>query len=209
MPQTQAHSQTAPKLQQLQKPQSQSVPVWVTSTTNSESESESPVRVQALTAIAEISHTFDTLRKTFPFPAGPLERNPHLSALRLTYDVQNSVVHAYKNALYELLTKLDAVEGYVSKAVRDTRKELVVKIERELGELEKKAMKALGVGEAEGKVEEKIKEMMDEEEVKKAVVEDTDMEDRRSVAPTEASELLHWKASIWRFASPLNHKLNL
>jgi len=144
--------------------------------------------MQAVTAIAEISRTFDTLRKTFSFPAGPLERNLHSSTLRLAYNAQNSVVHAYENALSELLTKLDAVESCGFKAVRDARKELVVKIERELGELEKKAMEALGVGEAEGKVEEKVKETMDEEDVEKAVVEDVDMGDRPSIAPAETSE---------------------
>ena len=116
---------------------------------------------------------FDTLCKTFTFPAGPLERNPHSSTPHLAYNAQNSVVHAYENALSELLTKLDAVESHGFKAVRDARKELVVQIERELGELEKQVFQALGVGEGEVKVEEK----MDEEQVEKAVVMDVHMED--------------------------------
>ena len=62
-------------------------------------------------------------------------------------------MHAYENALSELLTKPDVVKSDSSKAVRDARKELVVQIERVLVELEKKVMKALGVGEEEGKVE--------------------------------------------------------
>ena len=105
-------------------------------------------------------------------------------------------MHAYENALSGLLTKLDAVESYGSKAVRDTRKELVVQIERELVELEKKVMKALGVGEEEEKVEEKVGELIDEA-VEKAVVEDVQMEDCPSVAPTEAPEdarLPRWEA---------------
>ena len=114
---------------------------------------------------------FDTLCKAFTFPAGPLERDPHSSTLHLAYNAQNSAVHAYGNALSELLTKLDAVESHGYKAVGDA-KELVVQIERELGELEK-VFQALGVGEDEEKVEEK----MDEEQVETAVVEEILMED--------------------------------
>lgn len=45
----------------------------------------------------------------------------------------------------ELLTKLDSVESYGFKAVRDARKELVVQIERKLVELE--VIRVLGEGE--------------------------------------------------------------
>ena len=112
-------------------------------------DSDSPKRMQALTRIAEVSHTFDALRKTSTFPAG--------------YNVQNPVVHAQENALSELLTMLDAVEIYGFKTVREARKVLV-------GELEK-VVQALG-----------------ELRSKKAVVEDIQMEDRSSVARTDASE---------------------
>ena len=116
------------------------------------------------------SHTLlDTPRGTFTFQAGPLKRDPNSSTLRLPYKPQNSVVYAYENALSESLTKLGAVESYESKAVRDVRKELVVQIEGELVELEKKVMEVPGVGEEE--VEEKVGELNDEE-VEKAVVED-------------------------------------
>ena len=86
-------------------------------------------------------------------------------------------MHAYENALSELLTKLDAVESHGFKAVRDARKELVVQIERELGELEKKVIQALEVGEEEGKVYEKVEEAMGEGQVGEAVVGDVHMED--------------------------------
>jgi len=138
--------------------------------------------MQALTTVAEISHIFDMLRKTFTFPAGPLERDPHSSTPHLAYNAQNSVVYAYENALSELLTKLDGVESHGFKSVRDARKELVVKIERELGELEKKVIQALGVG------EEKGEETKGEERVEKAVVEDVHMGGRPSVAPAEVSK---------------------
>ena len=59
-------------------------------------------------------------------------------------------MYTYENALSELLTQLDAVESYGSKAVRDARKGLAVQIERELGELEKKVTQALGVVEGRG-----------------------------------------------------------
>ena len=58
-------------------------------------------------------------------------------------------------------------------------------IEIALGEPEE-VMKALGVGEEEEKVEEKVGETMGEEEVEKAAVEDVHMEDRPSA---EASEV--------------------
>ena len=45
---------------------------------------------------------------------------------------------------------MDVVESYGFKAVRDARKELVVQIERELWELEKKVTQALGVVEGRG-----------------------------------------------------------
>ena len=65
----------------------------------------------------------------------------------------------YENTLS---TKLEAVESCGFKAVRDARKELVVQIEKELVELEKKVIQALGVGEQEEKAE-KVGELMDEE----------------------------------------------
>jgi len=143
--------------------------------------------MQALTTVAEISHIFDMLRKTFTFPAGPLERDPHSSIPHLAYNAQNSVVYAYENALSELLTKLDAVESHGFKSVRDARKELVVQIEKELGELEQKVVQALGVGEEKGE-EGKGEETKGEEQVERAVLEDVDMGGRPSVAPAGVSE---------------------
>jgi hypothetical protein len=186
-PQTQGHPRP---VHTLQKPQSESVRVPITSHSPADvdSDSDSPKRTQALTAIAEIAHIFDTLRRTFTFPPGPLERDPHSSAPRLAYSAQNSVVHAYENALSELLTKLDAVESFGFKAVRDARKELVVNIERELEELERKVVTALGVGEEEKKIEGKVEETMDEEEIEKSIVEveDVHMEDHPTTTPTKA-----------------------
>ena len=109
--------------------------------------------------IAEIPHTFDTLRNTFTFLAGPLERNTHSPTPRLAHNTQNSVVDAYENALSELLTKWDAVESFGFRVVRDARKELVVKIEKELEELEKKVMAALRIAEVDEKVEKPVVRM--------------------------------------------------
>ena len=82
-----------------------------------------PKRTQVFTTIAEISHPFDTLCKTTTFPAHLLDRDPYSSILRLAYNSQNStVVHAYENALSELLTNLDAVESYGFKDIRDAKK---------------------------------------------------------------------------------------
>jgi len=90
-----------------------SVGVQVTCPTNSDSESDSHGPMQALTTVAEISHTLDTLHKIVIFPAGPLERDPHSSTPHLAYNAQNNVVYAYENALAELLTKLDGVEPWI------------------------------------------------------------------------------------------------
>jgi len=122
-------------------------------------------------------------RKTFTFPAGPLERDPHSSTPHLAYNAQNSVVHPYENALIELLTKLDGVESHGIKTVRDSRKELVVQIERELEELQKKVILVLGVGEEEGKVEGKVEETMGDD-----LREDVCTGDHPSVPPAGVSE---------------------
>ena len=66
-------------------------------------------------------------------------------------------MQAYENALSELLTKLDAVESFGFKSVRDARKELVDRIERE------KVTIALKVNEEEKKNEGRVEERMEEE----------------------------------------------
>ena len=190
----QADSQTA------QRPQLQSVRVPIVllrpTTSDSDSEPDLSKRIHALTAIAEIAHTFDTLRRTFTFPAGPLERNAHSSSPRLAHNAQNSVVSAYENALSELLAKLDAVDSFGLKVVRDARKELVVKIERELDELEKRVMTALGTGER--------KEGLGEEEVEKPAHGDVRMELHPAVAQVETPEAVtipeapSRKTSVWK-----------
>ena len=194
----QADSQTT------QKPPLQSVRVPIVplppTTSDSDSEPDLSKRTHALTAIAEIAHTFDTLRRTFTFPPGPLERNPHSSTSRLAPNAQNSVVGAYENALYELLAKLDAVDSFGLKVVRDARKELVVQIERELDGLEKKITTALGTGET--------KEGLGEEEVEKPAHEDVRMEVHPAVAQVETPEAVKIpeapsrKTSVWKATSP-------
>ena len=54
-----------------------------------------PKRMEVLTTIAGISHTFGALRKTSTFPAGPLDRDPHSSTLHLAYNAQSN---AYNSA---------------------------------------------------------------------------------------------------------------
>ena len=73
------------------------------------------------------------------------------------------------------------MESHGSKAVRDARKELVVQIERELGELERKVIQALRMDEE--KVEEKVEETMGEEQIENAGVEDVHMGYQPSVTP--------------------------
>ena len=68
------------------------------------------------------------------------------------------------------------MESYGFRAIEDSRKELVIKIERELRELEEKVMKALGVGEEE--VKEEVGETMNGGDIENVVVEDVHMEHR-------------------------------
>jgi len=105
-------------------------------------------RTRSVAAISQISRTFDSLKRTFIFPAGPLAPFEGSEAPRLAYNPTNASIHAYEHALSELLTKLDAVESFGFRGIRERRKEVVVQIEKELEELEKKVSEAITVGAA-------------------------------------------------------------
>lgn len=94
-------------------------------------------------------------------PSWSARVRPPLVVTAPCVNVQNNVVYAYENALSEPLTKLDAVESYAFKDVREARKELVVQIKRGSVELEKKVIQALGAGEEEEKVEKKVEELIE------------------------------------------------
>lgn len=100
--------------------------------------SSAPERARSLAQITAIERTFNCLKSTFVFPSGPLERLSSTGAPRLAYNSTNAPIHAYEHGLTDLLTKLDSVESYGFKGIREARKQLVVKIEEELGNLEKK-----------------------------------------------------------------------
>lgn len=101
--------------------------------------SAAPERARSLAEITSIHRTFASLRNTFVFPTGPLERlaGSQDDVPRLAYNAVNATIHAYDHALSELLTKLDGVESHGFKGVREARKQLVVKIEAELERIEK------------------------------------------------------------------------
>jgi len=82
----------------------------------------------------------------FTFPAGPLAPVPGSEAPRLAYNPTNAPIHAYEHALSELLTSLDAVESFGFRGVRELRKEVVVKIEKELEALERQVAEAIAAG---------------------------------------------------------------
>jgi len=108
--------------------------------------SAAPERARALAEITSITRAFTSLKNTFVFPSGPLERLPDSDVPRLAYNPTNASIHAYEHALAELLTKLDGVESHGFKGVREARKQLVVKIEKVLEDLEKQVAERLTEG---------------------------------------------------------------
>ncbi|CAG8762121.1 17026_t:CDS:1, partial [Acaulospora colombiana] len=105
--------------------------------------SAAPQRAAALAEISSINRAFSSLKNTFTFPSGPLERLAGSDLPRLAYNSTNASIHAYEHALSELLSKLDGIESHGFKGVREARKQLVVKIERELEDLEKQIAERL------------------------------------------------------------------
>ena len=105
--------------------------------------SAAPERAQSLAEITSVNRAFVSLKNTFVFPSGTLEGIPDSDVPRLAYNSTNASIHAYEHALAELLTKLDSIESYGFKGVREARKQLVVKIEKALEELEEQVVERL------------------------------------------------------------------
>ncbi len=103
-------------------------------------------RTRSVAAISQISRTFESLKRTFTFPTGPLAPFEGSEAPRLAYNPTNAPIHAYEHALSELLTKLDTVESFGFRGIRELRKEVVVRIEKELEALERKVAEAIASG---------------------------------------------------------------
>ncbi|CEL59614.1 hypothetical protein RSOLAG1IB_03547 [Rhizoctonia solani AG-1 IB] len=97
----------------------------------------------SLNSIAQLQGKYESLRSGFTFPSnlvfaptkGPITP---ASAPTLPYNPINAPVHAYENALTNLLTELDAVESFGDEHVRDVRRSLVKSVEAELETLEEK-----------------------------------------------------------------------
>jgi hypothetical protein len=138
---------TRHQLQSLRLPLHQPAPAAASPTEPTEGHwSDAVKRTRSVAAISQISRTFESLKRTFTFPAGPLVPVPGSEAPRLAYNPTNAPIHAYEHALSELLTKLDAVESFGFRGVRELRKEVVVKIEKELEALEKRVAEAIAAG---------------------------------------------------------------
>jgi len=103
-------------------------------------------RTRSVAAISQISRTFESLRRTFTFPTGPLAPVQGSEAPRLVFNATNAPIHAYEHALSELLTRLDTVESFGFRGIRELRKEVVVQIEKELETLEKRVAEAIAAG---------------------------------------------------------------
>ncbi|KAJ1308711.1 hypothetical protein OPQ81_004402 [Rhizoctonia solani] len=101
----------------------------------------------SLNSIALLQGKYESLRSSFTFPSelvfapakGPITP---ASAPTLLYNPTNAPVHAYENALTNLLTELDAVESFGDEHVRDVRRSLVKSVEAELEVLEEKKREA-------------------------------------------------------------------
>ncbi|CAE6397928.1 unnamed protein product [Rhizoctonia solani] len=97
----------------------------------------------SLNSIAQLQGKYESLRSGFTFPSnlafapskGPITP---ASTPTLLYNPTNAPVHAYENALTNLLTELDAVESFGDDHVRDTRRSLVKSVEAELEALEER-----------------------------------------------------------------------
>ena len=107
--------------------------------------SNAPGRTRALAEITSASRGFNSLKHTFVFPSGPLEAIPGSSPPRLSHNQTNAAIHAYYYALSDILDRLDGIESYGFKGVREARRQLVVNIKKEMDELEKKIGERLGM----------------------------------------------------------------
>jgi len=94
----------------------------------------------SLSAIGEIGALLAKLENDFMFPHEldfePSSRSENTSELHLAYTSRNAPLRYYDHALQELLSNLDAVPSYGSKAVRDARRGIVARVEKVLEQLE-------------------------------------------------------------------------
>jgi len=147
-------------------------------------------RTRSVAAISKISRTFDHLKRAFSFPGGPLTAVPGAETPRLAYNPTNAPIHAYEHALSELFTSLDAVDSFGFRGVREFRKEVVVKIEKELEALEKKVAEAIAAGASPvvKSTEVVLEEPAAENRAKDKVAEDIVMEEAEVAAVVAAND---------------------
>lgn len=98
--------------------------------------SNAPDRTRSLAEIAALNRMFTSLKNTFVFPPGPLEAISDSDVPQLAYNATNAAIHAYQRALADFLSQLDGIDSFGFQGVREARKQLVVKIEQAMEELE-------------------------------------------------------------------------
>ena len=103
-------------------------------------------RSGVVATISQISRAFGSLKRTFTSPAGPLAPIKGSEAPRLAFNRTNVPIHAYEHALSELLTRLDTVDSFGFRDIRELCKEVVGQIEKELEALEKRVAEAIAAG---------------------------------------------------------------
>jgi hypothetical protein len=94
-------------------------------------------------AISSLEKLFASLKSSFAYPthvefSTPADPSSSQTIPPLAYSHNNIAVHAYENELNKILTQLDAVESEGVLSIREARKALVLKIEEELNELDRK-----------------------------------------------------------------------
>ena len=98
-------------------------------------------RLRAFRAIANISRQFEVIKGAFEFPSVLDFANPSAESdavPTLLFTPRNAPLHGHEHALVKLLSKLDAVDSHEDDRIRKARKQLVKRIESELGVLDAK-----------------------------------------------------------------------
>lgn len=98
------------------------------------------------TALATLASEFEALQEGFTFPTDHVEfacsavvdSASKFETPSLAYTGPNTAVHAYENGLVGLLTRLDGIESHGISMIREARRRLVVRVEKELEGLDER-----------------------------------------------------------------------
>ncbi|TFK24885.1 hypothetical protein FA15DRAFT_569722, partial [Coprinopsis marcescibilis] len=143
-------------------PEAPPAPVYVESHEHAASRIQNQYRIhRSFKAIADLEKQFDDSKSHFTFPTTidfqkPGSEDGHISVFvsrspddessamdvdnlpegKLAFTSSNFGIHGYLESMLKLLTKLDGVESWGSKAVRTRRRDVVKKIEAEIARVD-------------------------------------------------------------------------